>query len=536
MIDLNVLNYVDSRMPRMDARIVEGISAIQTLKAEEYINDIFRCAAIGFPAGFKYTGGRRCTPMEQFQEITRQLKPTGNLKPTKIFDMARSDIYLMRYMFTWKGVELRPQHIFLPFVSPGGLVYLRDTQYKLTPALGGKVFNIEKGNIYMQPARHRIGFWQFDTSCIKDGKLINQSSVGSHLFVIKFKKDRSPLKPTLVHYILAEYGLTNTLRDFFNVTPVIGNEELDDYDKSKWTVYRSRQMPPIRRSNNDYAVSKIRIAIPIEQHYPILDNIISTIFYIIDNSVGSTQVLEDLDNPRLWLRLLDKFTFSVAISEQKLQERMQDHLYSMKNMFDPMTERTLLSDGIACKSIFEFFRYMCINYQDIIIHYDVGTMYDKELATLKYFLFGIVYSIFSLMYDVRNLTPELLTVAKLNKILGKNLKKEKILNVKGHGELMSASFASNCMMHGATCNMISHTKATTPGGKQKNKGITNDPGVALHPSQAEWGSYGWITGGCPTGRDKMNPFGKFNGWVLARNPELTAEIEELRTLIMKRRN
>lgn len=531
MIDINVLRKVEASLPKMDKRVVEGIPYYQLLEAENYIHNTFKCAELGFPHGLKYLGGRRCTPLEQFKEITRPLNPT------RVFELTKSDVYLMQYQFSYNGHPLRPQYMFLPFVSIGGLIHFRDTQYKLTPVIGGKVFNIEKGNIYMPNNRIRMGFWQFDVSCIKDNKIINQAGVGSYLFHIEKKTDRSDLCPTLLNYILTEYGLSRTLQEFFGVNIKIGNEELDDLVGTDWVVYKSRQYIPIGKKTNDFSVSKIRIAIPKNQHYSILDNIMATLFYIIDNCVESTQEIADLDNPLLWLRLLDKFIFKVPCGEQKLQERMEDHLQGMKNTLDPMTEKTLATDGIQCSTIFDLFKYICIHYQDITIHYDVGTMYYKELSSTKHLLYNIVYNIFKTMYELQKIPEHLLTTDKINKILGKHLKKERIFTTMGHGELTPSSIATTCMLHGATGNMISHNKATAVGGKQKGRGLTNDPGLALHESQCEAATYLWITGKGPLGREKINPFINFSErYLITPNPELADDINALQQLLTKRKS
>ena len=245
-------------MPKMNKRIVEGLAVSQLNDVENYVHDVFRCAAESFPEGMKYLGGRRCTPLEQFREITRALNPTCR------FDLLRSDVYLMKYSFSFNGVELSPRYIFLPFVSDGGLIHLRGTQYKITPVLGGKVFNIEKGNIYMPTPRLRMGFNKTPTTCILNGRILNTSSVTSRLHNMK-TPERSVLQPILLHYMLAEYGLYTTMKDFFKVDIKFGKGELDKLDPAEWMVYRSRQLPIITRKIETNEVTELRIAIHKDQ-------------------------------------------------------------------------------------------------------------------------------------------------------------------------------------------------------------------------------------------------------------------------------
>jgi len=525
MIDTKLLSLVSSKMPQINKKAMEGIAMSQLSEVEEYIHNTFRCAAESFPPGLKYIGGRRCTPLEQYREIIRPLKPK------KAFEMLRSDVYLMKYLFTFNGIELRPFYIFLPFVSDGGIMFLKGTQYKVTPVLGGKVFNIEHNNIYMPTPRMRMGFSQYTVSCILNDKIVHSNCVASYLYNMN-KVDRSVLYPTLMHYILAKYGLQTALLKLFNVHITVGKYELDKLSQQGYKVYRSRQIP--YRKVISYEPSEVRIAIPENEYYPLLDNIISTVFYIIDNCTDATNEIEELENPKLWLRLLDRFIFKDQGTEKKRFEKMEEHLQNTENTYDPVTRRTLMSDSILCNDIFELFRYICLNYQDIVIHHDVGTMYYKELTTTKHLLFNVVYNIFIAMYELQKLPENLLTVEKISKVLIDNLRKDKIFSTLGHGELTSTGIATDCKYFGATGNMISHSKATAVAGSKRSKKTTNDPGLLLHESQVEVATYAWITNRCPHGRSKINPFINFGEkFQILPSPQLEHTLTGLRELLRK---
>jgi len=527
-IDLNLLGLVDAQQPRMNKKIINNIAVNQVNEeAEAWIHDTIRCASESFPPGLIYTGGKRCTPVEQFREITRQLKPTRS------FDLLRSDVYLMKYQFKFKGTEVRPHYSFLPFISDGGIYYLKGTQYLLTPVVGGKVFNIEKNSIYMPTPKIRMGFHQKDVSCYLNNRVINSSCVTSYLMNGMKEKERAQLNPTLVHYMLAEYGLPEMLRRLFKVNAKIGKQELDQLDLNEWMVYRSRQLPPVV-NKGDYTPTEIRIAINKGEYYPLLDGIIATIFYIIDNCSDNLAEVEDLAIPDLWLILLDRFIYRISGTERKQYEKMETHLQSTKSNMDPITRRVLASDNIHCNDIFELFHYICVNFQDIVIHHDVGSMYYKELSTVKHLLYHVVYNIHMAMYMLQKLPENLQTVEKINNIMMKKLTKDAIFTTMGHGELTPISIATDCKMFAATCNTISHGKATVVGGNKRAKKVTNDPGLLLHASQAEVGTYQWIGNKDPLGREKMNPFVNFGERTyITPRPELEEEINSIRQLLGK---
>jgi hypothetical protein len=528
-MDVELLNLISNSMPQMNKSILNGLSVEHVKEAENYIRDVFRCASESFPPGLKFLEGRRCTPLEQFKEITRPPKPS------RTFEMPRSDVYLMKYSFSLRGIELRPQYIYLPFLSDGGLMFLKGAQYRVTPVIGGKIFNIERGCIFMPIPRARLGFRQYGVTCIVNNEIIHSICVASYLYNSLRKTERSKLYPTLVHYVLAEYGLQNTIKLMFNFTAKVGEKELDDL-RDNWSVYRSRQLPVSGRRTINDPVTEIRIAIPTNKRTPLVDSVMASIFYIIDNCVESTSIVEDLNNPKLWLQLLDKFIFKQSTTNKLQIEKMEEHMLSVRQMFDPITKNILLRDNIYCNNIFELFRYVCLNYQDIIIHHDVGTMYYNELSTLKYLMYNVVRNIFVATYLLQKLPEKLLTVEKVESILRGISINDKIFTVLGHGELTTVSIATDCKPYSATCNVISYNKAIAVGGSKHSGKERTDPALALHPSQAEVGTYQWITNKSPTGRDKLNPFVHF----LERNyitdrPELAQDISSLRELLKRHR-
>ena len=122
-MDINLYKKLTANLPKMNEKIVEGLAVSQMEGVEKYIHDILCCAAESFPVGLKYHGFKRCTPLEYYKEITRPLNPK------RMFDLAQSDVYLVNCHFSYKGVDLRPQYLYLPFVREAGILFLKNTRY-----------------------------------------------------------------------------------------------------------------------------------------------------------------------------------------------------------------------------------------------------------------------------------------------------------------------------------------------------------------------------------------------------------------------
>jgi hypothetical protein len=515
MIDDLLFDYVAGQLPTINTEVIAGITSIQTQYMDTYLDDVWKCAEESFPPGLKYISGKRCLPEEVFKEMVR--------KTPKSFELLPSDVYLVKYHLSYNGQALKPQYLYLPYVGEAGLLTLNGTLYQLTPVLGGKIFNVERGNIYMHIPRQRLRFKPFPVSFFKDDQIVNERAIYSPLHNKKTANQKSSLRASLVHYLLCNYGLQELLKVQYNVNALITKE--DNIRLDKYVVFRSKEVN-----------KKLLICIPKEEYYKQLDSIIGAVFYITDAFPEATDKIEDLNDKSLWIHLLDRFIFK-GNTDINRYSKMLEHLASVEKYFDSMTRKQLNNNGILVNSIYDVFRYITINYNDLDIHYGNGTMYHKELSTVKYLMYNVVYSIFSAMYAICLLPDELLSVKKIEDVFRKNLNPNKIFNTYGHGELtaLSTGIASDCTLYGATGRIISHSQATAMGGKRSRSSNVHDSLTVLHPSQIAVSSYLWITSSNPVGRGNLNPFSTFSqGWVTSPNPRFEKLVNNLTTLLEKR--
>lgn len=525
MLDTVLTGIMSDRLPRMNKDICDGIAEIHTQQCDDYINQIFRAAAESYPAGLEYVGYSRCTPYEEYREITRPPKPNRS------FEMSRSDIYMNKYKFTFNGVPIKPRFIMLPYVGPGGIIHLKGTQYKVTPVLSGKVFNIEKGNVFMPTPRAPLCFSRVETSFLMDGRIIHSNTACSELFNMA-KVERSKLSSSLVHYMLSEYGLTGMFITVFNVNIQIGDRTLEDLTTTHH-VFSSRQLPPIYKYKGTYPTTDVRIAIAHSEYTPALNTVIGAVFYIIDQCVDACQI-EDLDNPDLWLRLLPRFLFNSLDSEKKRYEEMIAHQDSVKRSMDPLTRKILMREGIVCPEIFDLFKYMTLNIDDMVSHHDVGTMYDQELTTVRHLMRTVVHNIFHCMFELKKLTGDRINAAKITTVMDSKMRRDRILSLEKHGEISADGIATDCKVYGATTNVVSQSKAASAGKKTKHNRGDKDLALLLHPSQVEIGTYLMMSKAEPSGRAKLNPFLYFSeGHYISTRPELEDYINDFKELLFK---
>lgn len=527
MFDKKLMRLVSNERPTMNPELCNGLVMTQLKHCEQYINDILRCAAESFPKGLHYDGLVRCTPYEEYREITRPPKPRHS------FDISESDVYMVKLLTSFEGTPLRPRYIMLPFVRQGGIIKLKGTQYKISPVLSGRVFNVEKGGIYMWTPRARFMFGRTGTSFVCNGRIEHTDIVYSPLYNLH-GPESSKLHSTLVHYILAEFGLAGMLKRFYDTEVRVGGPELDDLIMTgEWFVFKSRQQPPSGRRKTAYVPSEVRVAIPAANFEPSLNSVMGAIFYIIDSCPEAVRA-EDMNEGDLWLRLLPNFIFRSVDSERKAYEEMLSHQDTVRHYMDPITHRILGQAGIECRDFYDLLNYINVNFHDMIIHNDVGSMYGMEMSTVKHLLYHIVHNVFMLMFDLKKLTGDRITAEKITGRMDRLLRRDRIFTVTKHGELSADSIATDCKPYSATCNLVSQTKASSAGRSSKHNNAMLDPGLLLHASQAEVGTYGMMSKAEPSGRAKANPFAYSpERYFISPNPELEDFIKGLTELISR---
>lgn len=525
MIDQRLVSIISEQRPKMNADLCNGLSAVHISDVEAHVHDVFRSAAESFPPELKYLGYQRCTPYEEYRELVRPPKPRRS------FELSKSDVYMVKYLFSFKGIEMRPRYILLPIVKDGGIIHLKGTQYKVSPVIGGRAFNIDKGKVFMGTPRARLVFNKTPVSCILNERVMHADVVSSPLYNLK-TEDRSKLYSTLVHYILAEFGLRGMMARFFGIEVITGEVELDPLvEGGEHFVYKSRQMAPPSRGRGPYIPTEIRIAILAKDYNPIFNSIIGSVFYIIDNCTESITVA-DLDTPHQWLRLLSRFIFKTADSERKMFDEMVSHLSSIRHYMDPITKSVLAKEGIVCRDIFDLLHYLNLNFHDMVIHHDVGSMYNMELTTTKHLTYNIVHNIFMMMFDIMKLNGDRVTIENITSSMDKILRRDKIFTVNKHGELSADGIATDCKPYAATCNLVSQTRAAAAGRSQKHNNAMGDASLLLHPSQVEVGSYQMMSKAEPSGRAKANPFMHFSERsYITPNPKLVDYISVLKDLL-----
>lgn len=533
-MDTKLFARLSEKAPKFNPRIAEGIATEQILGAERYIDRVFRCAEEGFPEGLEYLGSQRCTPIEEYRVITR---PRNN---QRTYEITQSDIYLMRYRFSFKG-QIIDRYMFLPFLRDSGLLTLRGSTFAVSPVLTDKAISVSMNSIFIPLSRARIKFERTPQHFLLNGKketvYVIWSAIHNRKAQAKGIENRPSVRAhtTLIHYLFCKVGVVRAFAEYGNADVVVGyhdtiNESI--YTPDKWVICKSTNIKPRRLRDRNYMGSDIRLAIPKEQYNQVTASMIGGFFYIVDHFPNRVEP-EDVDEVRLWKTLLGHLIYPPGVSEGKYVEDIDMHLQSLDNYLDELAKEDLRDEGVYCENLYDLFMHIIETFSARVSHNvdAVSTMYGKRLTVLRYLLFDIRSAIFTFMFKISS-GKKKLTLKDVEGTMNSFLKIDLIMRASHrHGEVNIISSPGDNKVFKITSNLVLQTDSSGGRGGKSRMSVT-DPSRWLHASIAEVGSYGNLPKSSPDGRGRINPYVKVGpDGLIERNEEHRELLDGIQKMI-----
>jgi hypothetical protein len=514
MFPNSLLEHIDNSTPKVNPSVANGLVAEHLNYVEQYVDSVFRSAAIGFPQGMVYHGCKRCTPIEEYNEA---IKKKGN---KSVFDVAKSDVYLMEYLFSYKD-ELMPdgskyikKYLYLPYVGPGGAIHLGGSRFVISPVLADKVISIGINSVFVRLLKAKLTFNRTPHHYIANGERESIQVAWSEIYN---KKAGGPtLKPsvkancTMLHYLMCKYGFKESFKQFANCDAILGDETTitnENYPSENWVICESTRMKPKGFGKNYYNHTNLRIAIAKHEYTPTVKNFIASFFYIADHFPSRIRP-EYVENTRLWMTLLGLLIWSDSVSEGKLHADVSDHIASLDEYVDALVNDKLREIGFPCANIYQLFALVITKFDEWLLTSDdrVNTMYDKELSVLYYVCYDLIESIFRLYFKLKAAGKKDLNIKKIAGIMSIHLKPGIIYKLtREHGEVTTTSTPSDNKFFKITCLLVPQSSAGRAR-KKKDRVAISDPAKRLHVSIAEIGSCCALPKSEPSGRSRISPF------------------------------
>lgn len=531
-MDAALRQHIRSNMPQLNKRVAEGFAVSQIPQAEEYINEIFKSIVMSFPAGLEYLGGERCTPREEFYESTKP-RTNRSLKKTSksTYDIAPSNVYLMKYKFRFKGQELPPRFLYLPYVQDGGFITISGSRYTIAPVLADRVIQVLKKSLFVRMFKTRFNVYRKLQIIRVDGKERQIQIAWSKIYQ---KKDVTREDTALSHYLFCKYGVVDTFQRFANCTPVVGDDRTitdDIYTPDKWhivTTTRTAETGPVPKRAKDptYVATALRIAIKRSEMTETVERLLGGFFYIADflpeqlatlpqfvNEADPQKKEAALRHEKInWMTVLGNFISREQRSYGRLLKEMEDHLRSLDDYLDPIVKSQLEGVGFNVNNVYEFFALLTDRFTELLLSKSrtLSSMYDKELNVLYYVLREIANDIVNLGFKMLKLcdNPNL-QYNTVDDILKKSIRPATILKLyRNVGSVSAESYPGDNKAMKIT-TLLTPQQATNKKTNGARGGTQlDDPINRIHSSVAEVGGAFNLPKTQPSGHYRINCFVK----------------------------
>lgn len=534
-MDNDLFAYIQKQMPQFNRDITRGLACQQLEHVEQYIENIIRCAEVGFPPSLRYVGCHRVTPLEEFNIVTAK-------RSTKLmYEFSHSDIYLMQYNFEFNGQPMRPRYLFLPFVKEGGLITIMGSTFSISPVLADRAVSVGEDSIFIPLNRDKLTFKRLTQHYYMDDRRVTANVVWSNIHhawkrpVGSLERRTNTSNATLAHYLFCKYGLAGAFMLVAKATVIVGTAEditIEAYPPDQWHIFQTaNSLRPIGINNKFYTPTTVRLAMRHRDYNTTTEGLIGGFFYVADRFPEQV-VPEFCDDPNMWRTIMGHVIHASHESVGRLLGRVNIHMESIDGYIDGMVREWLREDGVVVSDIYELFVNMINTFVVRVTESadGVASMYGKKLMVLRYVLIDIIKAIFSMMFALQvGQAKKPLTEKDADKIIHKFMKPLLIVKINHkHSEVTSVSSPSDCMAFKITANLV--LQSDIGSGNAAAKSLKLDSSKVLHSSIAEVGQFNNLPKTDPTGRKRINPMLRLgHQWAVMPNPAhaaLLASVED----------
>lgn len=535
-MDIRLFDFIHEQMPRFNRVICDGLAVEHLKVVEEYVDMLLRSAQASFPKGLVYQGYARCTPWEQYMMGTRMRASK------RLYEISRSDVYMVKFLFSYDGKDIRPMPLYLPYVTDGGIIRIRGATYSISPILADQMISDGVDSLFVKLYKDKITFNRSVYGYAINGERTQSDLIISNIHHNARKKTKKRIQgfdATPPHYLFAKYGVTAAFKEFANAHIHIGYESdinTEKFPAETWSICTTLGQRPRGIKDREYFPTALRLAIKKDDYNHMTAIMISSFFYIVDHfpaQVDSASV----DDVNTWLLFLGYNATELEISPGKILTSMRMHMDSLDQYIDILSRKDLEEIGINVKDIYQLFAFVIKTMSARIasVGSTIASMYDKKLTILYYLLQDINNAITKMHFSLKKKTKgddsRLLTEKD---IVEKYVSAEIIFKISGpdHKEVSVVSSATGNKIFRITTNMRLQSEVVS--GKNEDSTSIDDPMGFLHTSQAEVASFSNLSRTSLTGRNSLNMFANIDSsGLVKRNPKFIKLLDDIQENIKR---
>lgn len=517
-MDNTLFTAIDKVNPSFNPRIANGIVTEFMLSIEEYITRILQASQADYPPDLKFLRIERVDPETDYRKRIYD----------KSYNIAKNDTYMVKILFEFKGKQLPPYHMSLPFVREGGLITINGSDFLISPVLIEEGLSVGTDSIFIHVNKDKITFMRQHYAMCVNGIRDNGFVIYSDVYNGKPDKSISKkdlrrtknMKPLVAQYLFAKEGVTGAFKKYLKIDVVVGKEEIttEKYPEDQWVICSSVGIKPATLKGAHWYAPKTQIAIRKEDYSLIAKQMAMSVFYNVDHFYSRSQS-EDLDDPVVWKLLLGMTLRPEEPNDLTVLNSAERNLNSLDTHLDVQVCSSLASIDVYVFNIYDLFLVIMETFTTRVMQssQNLATMYGKRMTVQRYILSMIIEKIFKLGYKLQSKKNDKnLKESDVNDIIKQSIGINDINRINHkHAEVESANNSTDNIIPRLTSRLVLQKDLT-----RDNNSNAFSPDMFLDVSIGEVGNLTAISGD-QTGRSRLNMYTLVDtdGTVL-RNPDL----------------
>lgn len=430
------MNPLFSRMLKrytkpMNADVMNGLAVEKLKYIEEHLDSQFRSICQGLPDCLVYEGLARCSPQEEYEEVTR---PKNNRRN---FDLAKNSFYMVKLFFTFtdKLGKKTPitQYMYLPYTEEAGIISIYGSEFHLIPVLSDKVFTPSENSIFVRLTQDKnIMMRAYNTILVDDKRLTKNVAWATIYRSPDAKRSEKGPKTLLVHYLFAKYGFEGVFLRYGGNLPVVGlGDDItkEKYPPSDWVICKSTQRAPESCFEKFYRPTNVRLSIRREDWNKQMETLVYGFFYVVDHfpdrfeprtqetidedgvvvkndestpEQRHAQLRRYLNDLALWKILIGVIVQDASRSESALYRDMTEHFESLDAYLDAEAKKKLAEKSIFIENYYDLLNYISVNFNQMIQEGNEAglNVYGKNLEILSYVLYDVFYNLTRMKFQI----------------------------------------------------------------------------------------------------------------------------------------
>lgn len=535
---------VEQKTPKFNEHVMNGLACYYVPFAQEWLHNIFLSASKSFPKGLTYKGCERCTPYEEYQETTRL---RGN---KRTFDLAESDLYLLKLMFEFEDDEgvktkLPERYMYLPYVEEAGIFRLGGTMYHVTGVLSDKVISPGSNSIFVRLIRDRLTFKHIGHSVMINNRRETYNVVWSGIYRKPVKERSAPVTTqafsSVAHYLFSKYGFTETFRKYAGFIPTFGNYQ-PGYVAAPGNIlcrssYYGTNRKPSTFIGYQYQPSDIYLEVPEKHWNSMTAALVSGFFYVVDH-FPDRFTIDRLDSTFIWSVLLGHIVFSGVYSEAKLFDNIREHFASLDDYLDLIVQEKLKEINWNVENFYDLIAKIMSDFPNLLLgnQIDVNSMFNKNIEILYYMLAEIAFKIFKVNYQLRkSKSKKPLTVRSVTEAFNKIMTPRSIFHLTK--DKMIVETVSYCGDHKypKLTSKITEQESGSSKYRKKAKRVVLTENNHIHASMVEGGNVLFLSKSNPMPNTRLNPYVHIDlrTGTLVANPKFKEKLEKLQKMLTR---